>query len=725
MSFFEYHILDLFADLTPQALLYESLIEQEPNNFTHYWHLGLIYLLQNREEDGRDVWFYALAQNLAITDIRQQELVTFLEQKAKNYQSYHPEAAWLIRQQIQSLVPEQLNNTLHLIELSCQLGKFTSTDLQKWQILPLLANSQMQDLDLHLLLKITVLILHFPTVISGQFLAISLPHLLGIQGAIETILNVANKMAFEQKQPSYSAYITSICLQVIPDVLYIWNDLLNYYQLSHQYDALLNTAWQLYYRLESQSLEPAIECYWFSRILTALLQQNAWLTLTPVLQRFQNSLQTLLNTSSDIQLDPFFRDRFWGLGYPLLYLNDDPKNNRLYLNKLAEIFQHNIVDQYPIYQANFNIQLTSSPPLRIGYIGHTFYQHSMGWLGRWLYHYHDKQNFQLYFYSVNHTEDDLTRNWIYPNAHQFYKLGQNSQAIAEQIRKDHIHILVDLDSLTYNVTAQVLALKPAPIQVNWIGFDASGLPAIDYFIVDSHIVSETAQQDYREQLWFLPKTCIAVDNFEIGETTLSREQLGIPEDSLIYINFQNKIKINPEILRLQLQIIKAVPNSFLLVKGDNINQNFQQLIQQLCQEIDLTPQRIYLLPKESELNHRGNLSIVDIALDTYPYSGATTTLETLWMEIPLVTKVGQQFAARNSYAFLQQLGIQEGIAWSDREYLEWGIRLGTDNKLRKQVKEKLARAKRNSPLWQAEQFTREMEKAYLQMWQEYLKKQAH
>jgi predicted O-linked N-acetylglucosamine transferase (SPINDLY family) len=106
-------------------------------------------------------------------------------------------------------------------------------------------------------------------------------------------------------------------------------------------------------------------------------------------------------------------------------------------------------------------------------------------------------------------------------------------------------------------------------------------------------------------------------------------------------------------------------------------------------------------------------------LDTYPYNGATTTLETLWMEIPLVTKVGEQFAARNSYDFLMQVGIQAGIAWSDQEYMDWGIQLGQDAALRAMIKSQLQIAKQHSPLWKAQQFTQAMEKAYQQMWQIY------
>ena len=127
----------------------------------------------------------------------------------------------------------------------------------------------------------------------------------------------------------------------------------------------------------------------------------------------------------------------------------------------------------------------------------------------------------------------------------------------------------------------------------------------------------------------------------------------------------------------------------------------------------------------SEQEHRANLGIADVVLDTYPYNGATTTMETLWMCVPIVTRVGQQFASRNSYTMMMNAGISEGIAWTDEEYVEWGIRLGKDAALRQQISWKLRQSRQTAPLWNGKQFTREMEKAYEQMWQIYVDQSNH
>jgi predicted O-linked N-acetylglucosamine transferase (SPINDLY family) len=304
----------------------------------------------------------------------------------------------------------------------------------------------------------------------------------------------------------------------------------------------------------------------------------------------------------------------------------------------------------------------------------------------------------------------------------FHVFLRDVEGMVKQIQADKIDILVDLDSFTYDFTCQVMALKPAPIQVTWLGFDASGIPNIDYFIADNYVLPDDADQYYSEKIWRLPYCYLGIDGFEIGVPTLRREDLNIPQDAIIFANYQNALKRHPRILHQQMKILKAVPNSYLLVKGTGKADEIEKLFEEIAQKEDIALDRLrFLEPCATEMEHRSNLNIVDVMLDTYPYNGATTTLETLWMEIPLVTRVGEQFAARNSYTFMINAGITEGIAWTDEEYIEWGIKLGTDENLRKEISWKLRQSKKTSPLWNGKQFAHDMENSYRQMWEIYVK----
>ena len=404
---------------------------------------------------------------------------------------------------------------------------------------------------------------------------------------------------------------------------------------------------------------------------------------------------------------------------PLLYLQDQPQKNRWIINQVSHLFERS-QPSVPLQISPTRLQ-DQHRTLKIGYIGHTLRTHSVGWLSRWLFHHRDREAFHVAIYLVNQNEDYLTQEWFRQKADLTYNFSRNTKAIAEQIQKDEIDILVDLDSVTHNLTCQVLSLKPAPVQVTWLGLDASGLPTIDYFIADPYVLPEDAQTYYHEKIWRLPQTYLAIDGFEVGVPTLRREHLDIPADAVVYLNVQNALKRHPATIRLQMQIIKAVPNSYFLIKGTGDEAITKQLFTRIAQAEGVDPARLRFLKRDpNEIIHRANLQIADVVLDTYPYNGATTTLEVLWMGIPLVTRVGQQFAARNSYTFMTNAGLSEGIAWSDQEYVEWGIRLGKDKPLREQITLKLKASRQTSPLWNAQQFTKEMEKAYQEIWTKYL-----
>jgi predicted O-linked N-acetylglucosamine transferase (SPINDLY family) len=278
---------------------------------------------------------------------------------------------------------------------------------------------------------------------------------------------------------------------------------------------------------------------------------------------------------------------------------------------------------------------------------------------------------------------------------------------------------VDLDSGTGAIVAKVIALKPAPIQVNWLGFDGSGLPAVDYLLADAYVLPENAQEYYQEKIWRLPDAFVAVDGFEIAVPTLRREDLGINNDAVIYLSSQTAIKRNPAMIRLQMQILKSVANSYFLVQGVADDNSLWDLFCQIAAEVGVETNRIKMLPLYQTETYRANLAIADVVLDTYPFNGGTTTLETLWMGIPLVVKVGQQWSSRNGYTLMMNAGITEGISWSDEEYVQWGIKLGLDKNLREEVRWKLRKSRHTSPLWNAKQFTRDLENAYRQMWNIY------
>lgn len=517
----------------------------------------------------------------------------------------------------------------------------------------------------------------------------------------------------KNKSLSYAVELTKFCLKLRPNHPILLDQL---FWLSIQipdYQGVIFPANQ--YLQEINSLP--LKTFGYYKLFIAILVNGLWLKMPEQPSAYKASLFELVK-SGQVLSDPTLYEYLPNLPSSLKYLEDNPHDYRFLQNTYSQYFYQQLQslpqDISPPVQS---FACIPKPILKIGYIAHTFRRHSVGFLSRWLIHYHNPQQFKIYVYLVDQEEDDITQLWFTNKAHKLTNFSKDYEMIAQKIRDDNIDILVDLDSLTRTLTCKVLALKPAPIQVTWLGLDASGLPTIDYFIADPYVLPEDAQADYRETIWRLPQTYLAVDEFEVGSPTITRESLEISNDALVYISVQAAEKRHPDTIHLQLQILQAVPNSFLLLKGRGNQMAIKELFLTIADEYQISSKRIRFLENvNSEENHRANLAIADIVLDTYPYNGATTTLEALWMNLPVVTKVGKQFSARNGYTFLKNLGIVEGIAWNDEDYIRWGILLGKDKDLRKSVIDKLQQAKHTSVLWNAKEFTEAIENAYQKMW---------
>jgi predicted O-linked N-acetylglucosamine transferase (SPINDLY family) len=459
------------------------------------------------------------------------------------------------------------------------------------------------------------------------------------------------------------------------------------------------------------------------RWLAALMEAGDWDQIPVVGQQHLAAMQKFVFDSQSSIKDL----TLGGVPYFLNYLYDDPRSLHALRNAIGDLCLQAVAANPAKIDLNQNYQsLPKTKALRIGYIASTLNNHSVGILSRWLFNYHDRSNFQIFVYNVGRLDNHpFNRQFFKDKVDVSHYLGTDAAEIADLIRRDEIDILIDLDSLSMSTTYEVMCRKPAPIAVTWLGWDTSGCPEVDYFIADPYVLPADAEEYYRTKIWRLPETYVAIDGFEIEVPTKCRSDYNLPEDAIVYLCAQKTYKHHPDILRLQMQIIKQVPNSFLMVQMRANPEFLMKTYQKLADEVGISVDRLRFIDADpDELTHRANLQLADVVLDTFPYNGATTTLETLWMGVPMVTKVGQAFVARNSYAFMQNVGVTEGIADTDEEYVDWGVRFGTDVVLRQQVMGKLLHSRKTSPLWDARSFTLEMEQAYRQMWEIYQSNQA-
>ncbi|MBD2492970.1 O-linked N-acetylglucosamine transferase, SPINDLY family protein [Nostoc sp. FACHB-280] len=710
--------------------IYEQLIDVEPQIKSYYWYLGLVLLLQKQEAEAQTTWLMAMME-VEEYDIAQvtDELREILNQEAVRQESIEDNAnAALIRQHIKEICPADINNLLHLIQLQIKLEKYTGEELADFGILKLLQAEPPVTVEWKLLIAVLENIVTYAPLhpSSLEFTKTCISYI-SEKSQANTFINIlilaAVNIGYVQKQPGIAASFLEICLTLDANHREILFYITGLYFTAGKYSQGIETAKSSY----SLATELPEKIFANNLVLRGLVSSGGtnWQAAYEAWQKHELLLEEVKQLSP-INLSSLQVSRLFNTDYFTPYFQDKPQAYRTLRNGLSEICQNNIeiyAQETITKHKTRHTQkiLSTTKNLKIGYLSHCFRSHSVGWLARWLIKHHDRDRFQIngYFLSCDPAFDPL-HEWYLNNFNYSYK-SAIPEALTEQIFQDEIDILVDLDSITLDLTCGIMAIKPAPIQVTWLGWDASGIPAIDYFIADPYVLPESADEYYREKIWRLPQTYIAVDGFEVGVPTLRRDDLKIPTDAVVYFSGQRGFKRHPDTARLQMKIIKEVPNSYFLIKGDADEESIKTFFYQLAEEEGVELERLLFLPgAPSEASHRANLEIADVVLDTYPYNGATTTLETLWMGIPLVTRVGEQFAARNSYTMMVNAGITEGIAWTDAEYVEWGVRLGKDENLRQQVAKKLKASRQTAPLWNGKQFACEMEAAYEQMWQKYI-----
>lgn len=709
--------------------MYEEAIAATPDVKSYYWNLGLLLLLQGQETEAHTTWLAAMMEgDPEEVELWTAELVEVLEAEAQRRQDLDDyKVTWLIRQHIRELQPGDVDNLLYLSLLAIELEEFTGDELADWGVVELIREHQ--EIDSHLLLALLEQVLKavplHPKAL--ELASVCCSHLRHLSDLLLSVLLVAAiELNHTLHEPLGAVHLAELCLSLEinrENQAEVWRHLATFYQNAEEYDKGIEAAKSCAALADNVAAQLFANHLLLRRLLGA---GGYWDQVWLAFEEQKKLLYNLPETLDSINYAAVTRGLSVAYFFP--YVQDSAKHNRQMQVLVSQWCQTKIqnqfndrVEQYRTSALERKKIAPSQKKLKIGYVSHCLRRHSVGWLARWLLEHHDRSQFEIYGYFINYKPNDPVQEWYASRVTHPRPLTRNVEEIADRIAADEIDIAIDVDSITLDTTCEVMALKPAPVQVTWLGWDASGLPSIDYYIADPYVLPESAQDYYTEKIWRLPQTYIAVDGFEVGVPTLRRDRLEIPTDAVVYFSGQRGYKRHPDTAKLQMKIIKEVPNSYFLIKGISDKGAVETFFTQIAEAEGVDISRLRFLPQVgAEATHRADLGIADVVLDTYPYNGATTTLETLWMGIPIVTRVGEQFAARNSYTMMVNAGVTEGIAWSDDEYVEWGVRLGKDAKLRQEISWKLQLARKTAPLWNGKQFAREMENAYEQMWQRYL-----
>jgi predicted O-linked N-acetylglucosamine transferase (SPINDLY family) len=293
--------------------------------------------------------------------------------------------------------------------------------------------------------------------------------------------------------------------------------------------------------------------------------------------------------------------------------------------------------------------------------------------------------------------------------------GKSDIDVARLMRALEIDIAVDLKGYTSEARPAVFSFRPAPVQVNYLGFPGTmGAPFIDYLIADPIAVPEEHKPFYSERIVWLPDTYQANDRTrEVSDEPPVRVRLGLPSSGFVFCCFNNSYKIQPPVFDVWMRLLKTVEGSVLWLLDDNASATNNLKREASTREID--PERLVFAPRCPLPEHLARHRLADLFLDTAPYNAHTTASDALWMGLPVVTVKGATFAGRVAASVLHAAGLPELVTESLQEYETLALRLARDRAELSQIKGRLASDRATMKLFDVARFTRHIEGAYATM----------
>ncbi len=370
----------------------------------------------------------------------------------------------------------------------------------------------------------------------------------------------------------------------------------------------------------------------------------------------------------------------------------------------------------------FSYANKSKQKLKIGYLSADFRLHPLAFLITELIESHDRSRFEVIAYSYGLNDKTPARKRLEQAFDQFVDIRNlNEIDAAKRIYQDEIDILVDLTGFTQTSRTGIVALKPAPISVNWLGYpgtmgEISGNPLFDCLLADKIIAPNAA--DFSEKLLYLP--CYQPNDSKrpVGKSTAKIEH-NLPENAFVFCCFNQTFKITAEVFTVWMRLLEQAPNSVLWLL--ECNPWAKANLQREAENAGLDKCRLIFAPRVAITDHLARQVHADLFLDTLPYNAHTTASDTLFMRLPLLTCAGETFASRVAASLLQSVNLPELITNSLQEYEQKALYFAQHPEKLAQVKEKLNLEVEKSTTFKPSQFARNVEQQYLNVWQAHLK----
>lgn len=355
--------------------------------------------------------------------------------------------------------------------------------------------------------------------------------------------------------------------------------------------------------------------------------------------------------------------------------------------------------------------------IRIGYLSSDYTDHAVSHLMAGVFQCHDSESFEVHGFDIGFDDESNIRRKVVSSFLKFHSISSmTDQEASDFIRQQEIDILVDLNGHSRWARTEILAHKPAPIQINYLGFPGTmGAPTfMDYIIADDVLIPPDSQSQYSEKIIYMPDCFQANDSERAIGSNRGRASFGLDGKDFVFGCFSHSGKLNPETFSAWASILKGVPDSVLWLIKENPRQ--VENLRTFVAAIDVDPKRLVFSEPLPYTEHLARYQLIDLVLDTMPFNGGTTTSDALWGGAPVLTCAGESFSGRMSASLLNAIDLPELITHSLQEYESRAIELAINRETLEKIRKKLTRNRSTMSLFDTTRFTKNLEAAYKKIW---------
>ncbi len=353
--------------------------------------------------------------------------------------------------------------------------------------------------------------------------------------------------------------------------------------------------------------------------------------------------------------------------------------------------------------------------IRLGYLSNDFHDHATALLLVESLEARDRTRFELHAYSYGADDGKEMRTRLRLAFDHFNDIGPLSdEQAANAIHADGIDILIDLKGFTQGTRTSILALRPAPIQVNFLGYPGTLGPGLcDYMITDGFCTPAGSAGDYAESFATLPHSYQPRGSRDAIAPAPTRAAAGLPEDGFVFCCFNQAFKFTPAIFDVWCRLLDSVPGSVLWLLA---SREAEGNLRNEAWKRGVDGSRLIFAGDLPHAQHLGRLQLADLVLDTSPYGAHTTASDALWVGVPVVSRPGPTFASRVAGSLLHAVGLPELAVEDQADYFDLAFALATDAERMEVLRETLARNRTTAPLFDVKAYTLALETLYARMW---------